>query len=200
MWVMLFFDKNDLRKQLSSLTHEARIVFGASCCERMLPNYKKFEEIEGWGNTQVFRDVLDIAWRSCFKNELNPKKVELLIEKCYEVLPDEEDFDSIYTSYAINAGSGICSIIEICIDDDLDNLVSIAELSVSTVDLFVQEKNDMKPNDPQLDQKIMQDQLMQIELKNQLDDLAYLKQQDAFDERLVSVFRSRVEGRSNIEL
>lgn len=197
---MLTFDKNNLKNKLCNLSHKRRIVFGASCCERMLPNYKKFEEIEKWGKTQVFRDLLDKVWNHCIRDLLNKKDVDSLIKKCYKAIPDEDDFDTIYTSYAIDAGSAICSLLEVCIEDDIDNLVSIAELSVNTIDLFVQEEENMDSRDLKLEEKILMTPLMQKELTKQYDDIETLNNIQSIDESFINTFRSNVEGKSNIQM
>ncbi|MEN2773481.1 DUF416 family protein [Acetivibrio clariflavus] len=197
---MLTFDKDNLKKKLSSLSHKKRIVFGASCCERMLPNYKKFEEIEKWGKTQFLRDLLDKVWDHCKSDLINKKDVDSFIKKCYKVIPDEEDFDTIYTSYAIDAASAICSLLEVCVEDDIDNLISIAELSLNTIDLFVQEEDNMDSRDPNLEEKILMTPLMQRELKKQNDDIETLNKIQIIDERFINEFRSSVEGKSNIQI
>ena len=194
------FNEADLENRLKNLTHEGRIAFGASCCERMLPNYKKFVGIEQWGDYDFFRKTLDKIWKQTYEPKAPQDRLDKLKQQVFDLLPDEEEFESIYVSYALEAGATVRNMLKYCQTRDVKYLLAVVNLLIATVDLFVQEKHDMDSQDPQLEEKIIQDIFMQKELKKQLEDLELLKNQKTFNESYIKVFRSSVEGKSNIEL
>jgi uncharacterized protein len=52
------FNERTLYKKIDGLSLLHKIAFGASCCERLLPNYKLFVDNEGWGDFSY----LEILW------------------------------------------------------------------------------------------------------------------------------------------
>lgn len=197
---MVNFDEKQILEELNDISEVHRIAFAASCCERMLPNYKKFVEVENWGDYESFRKFLNQIWGHIIGNYLKEEYVMNSMDKCFEIGPDSEDFESVYTSYAIDLGSAIYHTLKYCLTTDIKNLLAVANAAISTVDLFVQEKYNMDPNDPNLEFKICNDELMQTEIIMQRDDLKLLAKNANLDEQFVELFRSKVEGKSNIEL
>lgn len=194
---MLKFNEQEIRDKLEKLSEEARIVFAASCCERVLPSYKKFVEIEHWGDYEFFRNILNEVWISICSKEIKKERLQQLIEKVFCLMPDEEDFESVFTSYALESSLVVSNTLKYYLTKEIKYLISIVKLLIATVDLFVQEKHDMDSNDPLLEEKINQDSLMQNELKRQLEDIHILEFHQ-IDEEFINAFRSRVEGKCNI--
>ena len=194
------FHSEVLSDKLEELSKEKKIVFGASCCERLLPNYKKFVEVEKWGDFESLRSALNEIWKHVVESKMPQQKISGLIDKCDKITPDAEDFSSIYTSFAIDAGGAIYELLQYCLDGKTKYLVDIASFARDTVDMYIQERDDMDYNLPDFEEQIVNDELMQKELKKQFDDLEVLKNQKIFDESFIHTFRSSIEGKSNIEL
>jgi uncharacterized protein len=197
---MITFDEKLILKELNDISEFHRIAFAASCCERMLPSYKKFVEVENWGDYECFRIFLNQIWGHIIGNYLTGEYIINSMDMCFEIGPDSEYFESVYTSYAIDLGSAIYHTFKYCLTSDIKNLLAVANAAISTVDLFVQEKYNMDPNDHNLEFKICNDELMQTEIIKQIDDLKLLANNANLDEQFVELFRSKVEGKSNIEL
>lgn len=51
-----------ISEQLVALDSGKRLVFGALCCERLLPNYISFQRGSGWGDFASARKALDCVW------------------------------------------------------------------------------------------------------------------------------------------
>ena len=197
---MLNFDKTLILEKLNIIPESHRIAFAASCCERLLPNYKKFVEVEQWGDYDFFRNLLNQIWNHILGEHMENQSIKQSMEKCFKIVPDSEDFKSIYTSYAIDSGAAVYNTLKYCLEGDLKLLMAVVNSVHATVDLFVQEKHNMNPSDPQLEQKILHDPFMHHDLKKQLDDLNMLINHQILDGKFINVFRSEVEGKSNIEL
>lgn len=196
---MQTFIEKDVKNRLENLSEAAKIIFAASCCERALPSYKKFVEIEHWGDYEFFRDTLNEIWMHAYNKKIPEDRLQQLIKQASCLMPDEEDFESIFTSYALEASIAICNALKYCLTKEIKKLISIPKLLIATVDLFVQEQHDMNPSDLMLEEKIIKDPLMKNELKNQLDDIHLLESQKINGE-FVNAFRLRIEGKSNIVL
>lgn len=196
---MVNYDKNLIIQKLGAMSESQIVTFAASCSERLLPNYKKFVDVEQWGDYSFFRSTLNSIWNFIEQQNISDENLKLLMKKCFEFVPDSEEFESIYASYAIDFGASIYNTLKYCLEKDIKNIISVADASINTVDLFVQEKHNLDPDDPDLEQKINNDQMMQQEIIKQLNDLDILAKQK-IDQQFINSFRTSVEGKSNIEL
>lgn len=199
--MMLYkFDDKFLYEKLIELPFFYRIAFGASCCERLLPNYKKFVEEEKWGNYKFLEDTLEEIWSYICGKELIDDRIMMLAKRCYEVTPDADEFSSIYTSFAIDAGGAVYETLRSCLDKGVKHIVDVASFARDTVDMYIQETDNMDYSDIDFEYKILNDQLMQNELKKQLDDLELLSKQKQGSLQFFKSFRLNVKGKSNIKI
>ena len=170
------FDKTYLKAKLKELSREQKILFMLSCCERLYPNYLVFNKKHEWGNPLVLRKALDFAWTVLERGiEENKEELKKFIKLCDEITPDTEDFDSIFVSQALDSSVAVASLLEYIISDSNDKIIEVASLARDTVDMYVQELEDMAPNDPNLEKMILEHPLMQQELKRQRQDIEMLK-------------------------
>lgn len=161
-----------LRGKLQLLSHSKHLAFGASCCERSIPNYRAFSREEHWGDPQILKQALDLVWRHVASE--NPAELKLALQlnlKALEaVTPDTENFKSPLTSAALDAASSIAEALACALDGTLDHVLTISSLSRDTIDLYLQRKNDVNYADPEFESNIAHDPLMFAELaKQQLD-------------------------------
>lgn len=191
---------NTIEEKLKILSYKHGVAFCASCCERLLPNYKKFVDTEHWGDYAFFRETLNEIWNHIIKSNLSEKRINELMCNCFNVIPDSEDFESVYASYAIDAGAGVYNTLKYCLDENVKDLITVSTVSINTVDLFIQEKYKLNSIDPQFEQTILENSFMQTELKKQFDDLELLCSTQIITESFITDFRSSVEGRSNIKI
>ena len=182
------FDSDNLRRMLHSLPDWKRVVFMAACCERMLPNYQSFSSATGYGDASRLRQALDQVWHWIETNQL-PRDVSLLVEECNQQAPNTAEFNSAYTSAALDAANSVAIALEALGDETEDRAIEVASLARDTVDLFVQQRNHLDPNSPSLERQIAEDSLMQTELQKQKQSLELLK--DQVDQRLLTVARMR---------
>lgn len=191
------FNKELLKVELESLSHSNRIAFSASCCDRMLPNYIEFSKQEQWGDYKAFQHVMNEIWNHVLKNHLSSDDIKQYLKKCEELTPHEDDFNSIYVSFAVDAGSSLYNTLKYCLDGEIKHLLFVADYSRATVDLFIQEKENMHPGDPELEEKILNNPLMVRELIRQQEDIDFLKTNPLLDQHNLATFRSRNNGETS---
>ena len=194
------FDNATTRAALSKLQVHQQVAFAAACCERMLPNYATFMREVGWGDPGPLRRALDGLWLACEGKIPSETELRDLLARCETCAPDSDDFESLYVAAAQDAVFAICAVLDFLLDDDLDRLVSAPQLATDSVDLVVQERENMDSADPQLERKILEHPLMQQELQRQKRDLAEVKSLARGDGAALFVLRSRAQHRSSLEL
>ncbi|KAF1707866.1 hypothetical protein CSC73_11160 [Pseudoxanthomonas sacheonensis] len=146
----------------------------AYCCERMLPNYQSFFAQTSYGKINVLRAALDYIWTWVESSQL-PIDVASLTAACEQEAPDTSEFSSIYTSAALDAATAIAITLD-ALEKPLENqLVDVASLARDSVDLYVQERANLDPNDPLLEEKILKSDLMQAELRAQRESILMLE-------------------------
>ncbi|WP_423682130.1 DUF416 family protein [Undibacterium sp. WLHG33] len=196
------FNSDVLREQLNELAAQWQLAFGASCCERLLPNYLAFNIDAKWGNFAPIREALDLVWSSLEGHAYDRDTVQKLITICENVAPDSEDFTSLYVSFAQDACFSVCGLLDFLLKNDVKEIVQAATYAMSSVDLFVQELENMRPNDPDLELKILSHPLMQRELEKQRVDLERITNTSVLDTVFLSQLRSESgnNGKSNLNL
>ena len=192
--VLPLFDRQILEDSLSQLRSLHQLAFGALCCERLLPSYEALQSEAGWGNVGSIKSAIDLAWSVCKGNKADPLKVKRLIRDCESVASSFGDFDSQYTTLAQNCAFAACSLLDYMMEGSVCTVAQIASYTTDSVDLFIQEYDNMDPNAPDLEQQILAHPLMQRELRNQLDDHEALRKIDKFTEETVSLLRKENEA------
>lgn len=167
------FNGAALLKRLENLEYWKQLVFGISVCQRLLPNFKFFAIKNHVNGTSTLEDCLQKAWENIFlgltlKDEINNAHL------CESVAPSTEDFDTILVSSALDAAMSISLLMKAFVQKDTHLIVDIATLARDSVDMYVQDIDNLDSNDSDIEQKIFSHNLMQNELKQQRLDLEYL--------------------------
>lgn len=168
-----------IREQLVALDSGRRLVFGALCCERLLPNYISFQRDSGWGDFAAVRKALDCVWAHVYGNAQQDAEIVDASSACELAAPSSDDFTSIYVTAAQDACFAVCSLLDYVLENDIDKIVQAATYATDSVDLFVQETNGIVPGDPELEAKILRHPLMQRELERQGSDLEAIRSAQA---------------------
>jgi uncharacterized protein len=197
------FNHDTLKNRLRKLSDEQQLAFGAACCERLLPNYLAFQTETGWGDLKTIRSALDLVWSCLCRESLSSsKEVKLLITCCESVAPNSEYFVSLYLTSAQDACFAICGLLDYLIESDVDKIVKTATYATDSVDLYVQEIENMDPNSPELEQVILTHRLMQRELSQQEKDLKFVEQAISLNSILLFQLKKswNNNGKSNLDL
>jgi len=192
---MEHFDPRKIRNVLRLLSPWKRVAFMASCCERMLPNYLTFSSETGYGDVTRLNRGLAEVWRWVETNQA-PTNVDALVQACEQQNPDTAEFSSIYTSAALDAANSIAATLEALGEATEDRAIEVASFARDTVDLFVQQWNDLDPNDSEIERRIVESPLMQSELKMQRHCLDRLLDDSVNRRLIVAEVRSKFSDRS----
>ena len=175
----MLFDEAKLTKTVSMLPFKQRVAFAAACCERLLPNYLAFVVMEGWGNQTTMQQALNEIWSFLHGGVLSEQRVQELRTACEAVMPDSEDFTSIFTGPAQNAASAIIYTLECCLDGESERIAMVGRLAIHTIDDYLNIVNDpmtdVHGSDAAFDQWLEQAPLMVAEVDAQQQDLGLLK-------------------------
>lgn len=199
---MLIFDESKLTQELSALPVKHRIAFAASCCERLLPNYRAFAVMEHWGDPNLLEQALDEVWKFLEEDSLSEGHVRELIHAGEAVIPDTEDFTSLFAGAALNAASAVLYTLECCLDGDPERAALVGRLAINTIEAYLHIVNDpdteVHAADSALDEWIQQAPMMTAEVEKQRQDVELLKYQTGLDSDLLHSLR-RASGLMGIQ-
>lgn len=169
------FNKDLLIAELNMFDCNRTLAFALSCAERLYPNYLIFEREEGEMNREVLADALNNTWLLVNGEKWPPEEIADSMKACESSTPYSDDFDSLFVSSAQDACLSVCCILDYLLKPDLERIAQVASYAIDSVDLYVQEIENMEPHSPNLEQNILYHPLMQQELCLQKRALAELK-------------------------
>lgn len=168
------FDISYFEKIISSFNDDRRLAFGLLCCERLYPNFVRFSLKFQWSNSSILRGIIDFAWKYLL-TENNKDNIVVYKKQCDDLAPDTEKFETILVSSALDSVVSVSLLLDIiATPDNMKPVIEILNLATDTVDMFVQEFENMDSCDSNLENKIKLHPLMQAELKQQRDDLEFV--------------------------
>lgn len=184
------FDEQLVDQTLRGLEPWRAVAFMALLCERMALNYRRFHDETGFGNPAVLCSALEAIWE-WIESGTRPEGLAELREACEEQAPDTERFNSRYTSAALDAASAVATTLDAIESPEHARPGEVAALARDTIDLYVQELENLDPSSPEFEQAILRHSLMQRELRHQRMDLDELTTKLAGRRSAVRALRSR---------
>jgi len=195
------FDEDVLLFRAQNLGHRSRVAFGLLCCERLFPNYLAFQNDSRWGRPDVVRDALDATWDWLASSSGETASIERLQAAVEAAQPNTEDFDSLFVSAALDAATATEALLQLVLHNREEDFVEIASFSRDTVDMYVQEVDQMDSTDANLEERIRSHALMQRELRQQHTDLEMLEHAEIGPDFVRSLRQERRQPAiSNIDL
>jgi uncharacterized protein YjaG (DUF416 family) len=196
------FNCKTLKERLKKLDRKLQLAFGATCCERLLPNYLAFVKDTGWGDIKPIRHALDLIWLHLEEKTVNPQELNEMIALCESVAPDSDNFQSLYSTSAQDACFAVCALLDYLVKNDIDRIIQVATYATDSVDLYVQVIENMNPNSSDLEQKILEHRLMQRELSQQEKNLEYIEKARDIDLKFLYQLKNswNNNGKSNLDL
>lgn len=196
------YDYDALKARLEHLDERRQLAFGAVCCERLLLNYEAFSRDAGWGDVAPLRHALDRIWDYVGGAALAEKEAGAALAACEVVVPHSEDHTSLYVTAAQDACFAVCALYDFVLDPQSAHIADVTRFATDSVDLYVQETEQMRPDDPQLEQKIAEHKLMQRELAQQERDLNAISALPSVDPAFLVALRNSWPhpGKSNLDL
>jgi len=166
-----FLEEASLR--VPTLTTASKLAFAYAVCVRLQPHYQAFWEATRWGDPIIMQAALTLLRRAIF---LPPLLADLQnsYRQVEHVTPDSEDFGSLLGSLALDTCCALLSAFDFVVEGNDQSVLDVATFARNTVDMYVQEIEEMDPNDPDLEAKIDRHQYMVREVKWQRAALAQL--------------------------
>jgi uncharacterized protein YjaG (DUF416 family) len=151
----------EIQASLVVLPEKGRILFSVLTCEKLYPLYVAFEKKYNWGNSKVIYDAISLAYQFLLGRVVVENTVlEDMLQRIDLITPDIDDFGSPLSSFALNAATSIYSTLRYFLDGNINHITDVLAYTLDTVDLFIQEKEDMSSLDPSRDIQIAHDEFM----------------------------------------
>ncbi|MEZ5479446.1 MAG: DUF416 family protein [Thiolinea sp.] len=167
------FDEVELQQALSSLTLWKQQLFLLLVCQRLLSGFYAFADETGCQGKKELSDLIEKAWNHLLQGITQSDLAEEQMQ-AEALAPDTENYRSIYTSSALDAAVAISLLMQSFQDGQTDIIVQGVTLARDSVDMYVQELENMDAAAPDLENKILKHPLMQQELRRQREDLAWI--------------------------
>lgn len=190
---MEVFNEQILQQSLAKLDPWKRVTFMALACERMLPNYNRFTADSDFGDSSVLRRGIDLVWSWLESNQV-PDDISALHAQVEQQAPNTESFSSQFTSAALDAANAVASVLDAVRMPERTDAFEVASLARDTVDLYVQEIEDLNPNDPGFEDVIRRHPLMQAEIRRQHEDLVDLERLTSSRSETIRQLRAKTRG------
>jgi len=188
-------------QRIRALDYRQQAALAAYLCERMLPNYDRFAESTGFGDSKVLRGALNAAWDKLAVNK--GSDWQRWQEKLEEVTPNEQDFDVLGMFPAIAACTALSSLLQGLDDRDPIPCLDVAKISQGSVAHFLELGELAEIDDAgQRAVEIEQHPLMAYEIDIQQAMIDFLEEVGDVDKETVREMRTiaREEGMSNLGL
>ncbi len=170
-------------EKLKILDKRKQITFAYLTCERLFRNYLHFSTQYKFGNPILIRNVIDQIRRYINGYELTAAEAKQLINTVSINSPLPEKYDSIYASSALDACTVIIDSLNFIFDENTSRLVDISTMAFDTVDMFIQERDNLDFNvDMEFENKIQNDKLYKTEENIQIGIINYLTKIDSITE------------------
>lgn len=199
--MMLPYDHTVLVAQLAKLDQRGQLAFGALCAERLLPNYAVFSKEAGWGDVALLRRALDTVWAVLDGVSLDHATATALSAAVELAAPHTEDFDTLFSTSAQDACFAVCALYDFVLAPEPAHIADVARYATDSIDLYVQEREQMPAIGAHNEYLITTHPLMQDELRRQADDVAALATVgQSRQAQLLQLRRKALDDRGNLGL
>lgn len=165
--------------KLKELNFTKQLTFAYLTCERLCPNYLFFSENYKFGDTDKLREAIDFIYYNLFTKNLDKAKVYTLIKSIDNLIPEPADYDTVLASSALDACGAILETLNFLVDHLTARLDNISTMATDTIDMYIQEKDNLDyNNDENFQQKIDDHPLMIKEISIQKGIISYLSRID----------------------
>lgn len=162
--------EQDIKDKLIRLSEKKRILFALLIVDKLYPHYAAFQGKYNWGDSALLFDAIGLVYQYIIDDSsVFNREIEDTIAKIDKIIPDMDDFGSALSSFALNASISIQNALKYLVDKNIDNITDIVSLTLDTLDLFIQDKEDFDTLDPSRDIQIEHDSYMVQEQERELE-------------------------------
>jgi uncharacterized protein YjaG (DUF416 family) len=152
------------------LNAKQAFAFGTACAERQWPIYTQAYQGRMLDKESIFRESLDAVWGWLLDLQQAPREYA---EQCENAIHDEDDNDA--TIGAFEVAHNIYRLIYSVENNWINESVQVAQSNMRFLDAFIYELLEL-PISSENDIRVDNHELMQREVRHQLDDLMILRQ------------------------
>ncbi|TWT34791.1 DUF416 family protein [Blastopirellula retiformator] len=195
---MLFFDQVELKRRLDCLSSRSRMAFALACAERLLPFYHAFSEVHANNRWSYLRSIANTSWDQLLNNVVIAKH-EFLRE--YPSLAPNDDWPksefTLLDPLAENAVLALGLASECYFSEFGEPAVLAAEQAYEAVDYLAQNTECLDYRETGSEEAILKCDVVQDELKRQIDTLAMLEgtsERDVDYQSVIGLLREQAIG------
>lgn len=159
---------NKIQREISNFHSSQLALFNVMACEKVLPIYSLFFQQEAWGNISILEEALITQYQFILNLPISESEIDNILEEIKSNAPNLDEFSNGLASCALDACIIFSESINFLKMKKLEYSLSVASTSRDLVDMFIQEANNISPNDPALEVKIQENPFMKREVNRQL--------------------------------
>lgn len=161
--------ENKIVKDIKQLSNQKKFLFGILTIEKMINNYQYFSTSENWGSTNKIEKIVNRLYKIVLNwNKKSIYKISNIFEELEKNCPDLDSFEDS-ASYAFDLCTGIEALLKFIQTEDTSDIIDASNQAIATVDMYIQEIKDTKPNDENLEETISNHPLMKAEINRQVE-------------------------------
>ncbi|MGB9098631.1 YjaG family protein [Erwinia sp.] len=142
--------RNPIHLRLEKLESWQHVTFMACLCERMYPNYWAFCQQTGFGDSQIYRRILDLIWETLVIKDAKVN-FDSQLEKFEEAIPASEDYDLYGVYPAIDACVALSELLHSRLSGEtLIHAIAVSEASITTVAMLEMTQAEREMTDEEL--------------------------------------------------
>jgi hypothetical protein len=187
---MLHYDEAALARDLARVGTNSRVVFAASCAERLLPAYAEYCARVGRGDQAALPEILGQIWQHLLGDEMSTEELRLALRRCMALIPGEDDEPWVdEQAYADDAVSAIAYTLRALENGDPQEAAWAARRVYEAADHYVIHRLAVEGESPVLAHPIVQGELARQ--RRDLEELLGAQQESA---ALFGSFRDRARA------
>ena len=120
-------------------------IYGLSV--RIAPIYKAFVNTKKWGNIGQYKEAQELLKNIALdKKDVSKKEMIRKQEALAKITPDTEMFGSLLGTGALDTCVLLLETFDAILEQDNETLISMASLPFNSVQMYIEELNDIDPN------------------------------------------------------
>ena len=200
MKAILRFSRTQLTRKLDRLPLPLRLIFAATCAERLLPAYVTSSNLTGKGDPETLARILARLWEDIAGDPMTESEVQANISTCMDLIPtDYHEPWFVEQASAENASTAVVYALTCRQSGGSQEAMWSAEQAYNALDHFVINRENVDLNAPEAESRLLAHPLLQAELARQRRDIEELFGAVGDDVRQTAAkFRQRAKAEAKI--
>lgn len=166
------YNEEQLIKEFARVPEKLRVVYAATCAERLFPAYERYLKQSGKKYEANLKDLKERLWLDLNGTTMSDSEIDDAIEKCMTVIQDINDSEWIPGSEAADAAAtSLCYAFRCRKTGDPQEAAWAVRRLYDALDNFIINQENIDTNQPGGESKVLAHPLMQAELARQRRDL-----------------------------